>query len=141
MDIGGIRISEELLKQILAEKELIIYTISKLLDQANAQLSQGYNMKLTKLPDGRIILEPEGNELEVLQWVEQKFGVNALKEQIQTFINQRIQQKEYDALMAMGAEMKELTAQELSDVVNTVKDKAKKNRELKAARQLEQSDK
>lgn len=127
MIIGGIQFTDDEIKQVIAEKELLILWLNQRLNER-----LGYNMKLERLPDGRIVLHPEGNELEILQWIEQTMGLRGLEEQINKFIEQRKTQKDYDELIQIGKEFKDLEPDERKDVIERVKERAIKNRELKA---------
>lgn len=125
MNLGGINLTDDYLKQIIGEKELVIITLSNLLNQTNVELSKArdFDMKITKLPDGRLVLEPEGKELEVMQWMEQRLGGNPLGDQINIFMKQREAQKDYDELIELGNHMKELDETERKDLIHDIGNK------------------
>lgn len=123
INVGGLIISDIDIKAIMGEKEFIIIFLNKMLEKLQIELAKGYDMKITKLPDGRRIIEPEGKEQEVLDWMTQRMGTTAFEDQINTFIKQRQDQKEYDELVEIGKGLKELDDNEKEEVMTILMDK------------------
>lgn len=133
MNIGGIQLDDDILKKIIGEKDLVIYVLNNLLQQTNQELlsARNFDMKIKKLEDGRLVLEPEGKELEVMQWMEQRLGGNVLADQINIFMKQREAQKDYDDLIELGKNIKELDENERNDLMHEVRNKIQTSRSRK----------
>jgi hypothetical protein len=79
-------------------------------------------MKVTRNPNGSILLEPENDdEKEGLEYEFSRRGNTYLKEILEKHVNQRKSQKVYEQVMDLHTSMQDLSEADRNDVIATTK--------------------
>lgn len=80
-------------------------------------------MKTNKNKDGSRIFIPEGDEGEILDYIDKTLGTTFILRKIQELIDQRREQRSYDEVIELHKNLKDLTKEQRQKIiVDTIQD-------------------